>query len=130
MKIGYCNPISISSPSSSDRGGLPERREQASLLNPPDQAVPQADSRFDVPWGLPQAVGGLLLVFGLYLVASGVFYSADQSLYTRHNLEFGVIAYQFLVAAVVLTSVVLILSRFRGGLALLGFRFPGWKVLG
>lgn len=83
----------------------------------------------DVPWGLPEGVGGVLLAFVIYIVAGGIFYAAATGLYRHHYLVFEVLSYQLLAAAVAFVALVLIFVRFHVGPAAVGYRFPGWSAL-
>jgi membrane protease YdiL (CAAX protease family) len=85
-----------------------------------------------VPWGLPEAVGAVILAFVIYFIGSVALAVILDGFVAggtgKHGLEFGMLGYQFLVLGTVV-SAFLILKRSRSNVSALGFRNPGVQVL-
>lgn len=100
---------------------LPAESSDQTLVAQPGSSVS--------PWGLPEAIAAPVIALVVYEILGTVLYVVAPRLYHDHPLEFEVTAYQFLAAGVAFGALVLILMRFRGGLQLLGYRYPGWRTL-
>lgn len=111
-----------------------ERFLQPTIPSVPDTAPDRDGGGWFVPWGLGTALGAVGISYAVYLtgqIGLGVVVTTTAGAgAVRHNLtalEIG--SYQFLVAGIILAAAVLVVARYRHGLQLLGYRFPGWSVL-
>ncbi|MGH2447618.1 MAG: lysostaphin resistance A-like protein [Chloroflexota bacterium] len=83
-----------------------------------------ATERPTVPWGLG-TVGGSVLISGFVgLVVAAAVLGAFRAFFNHHVLAADLISYQFLVAGVLLSAVLLILVRYEQGGSELGYRLP------
>lgn len=83
-----------------------------------------------VPWGIGRAVGALIVTFACAVGGQIILYALAAGYLKKHQIVANILSYQFLLAGVVLSAVVLILIPYRIGPRALGFRFPGWNTLG
>jgi uncharacterized protein len=95
------------------------------------ESRPQEDA-LGAPWGLSGTVVALLIALAVDLigtiVGSFAVYLAGGSTHTLASLPFEIMFYQFLVLGVTIAAFVVV-GRYKGGAAALGFRFPGWGLL-
>ncbi|GAC1444590.1 MAG: hypothetical protein NVSMB52_04040 [Chloroflexota bacterium] len=89
----------------------------------------QRESRLTVPWGITEALGSILMAFGIYLVGGNLLSLVAYGLYKHSTHVFDYVAYQFLAMGVITSALVLILRKYRVGPSILGFHFPGWSAL-
>lgn len=81
------------------------------------------------PWGLREALLGVLISAVVYLIPGSIFVIATDKYFKNHLLLGDIITYQFLVLGVLMSVLILILPRYTNPFELLGYRFPGWQTL-
>jgi uncharacterized protein len=87
-----------------------------------------ASPRMFAPFGLPEAVGAVAISAVVYIIPGVLVLSIPY--FAHHALIGEVAAYSFLVLGVAISAVLLVIVRFSEGFRALGYRFPGWSVLG
>lgn len=95
-------------------------------------AVPVASTQ--VPWGMTVALGALVFSFfaevlGVVLIRVVTLSVGATTLVNRHQVEFSLVAYQFLALGVAISAVFLLGVRFHLSSSSLGFRNPGTRAL-
>ena len=91
--------------------------------------VPTVAEPTAVRWGIPSAIGALILTFTCAVIGQAVLLGVGGHAFERQHIAWSILAYQFLAIGVLLSVILMVLLPYRARLQTLGFRFPGWSAL-
>jgi membrane protease YdiL (CAAX protease family) len=93
----------------------------------PAAPLPQSPAR--ATWGLGEAALALVITYLIAVLFTSGYDAAATGLEKRDYLMWEIVGYQWLVAGIIGAVIFLILRRPGRDLAMIGFRFPGWRVM-